>query len=125
MIIMATITVNDLATELESTPREVRKFLRSPESGIEPVGKGSRYAIEKREVRALKSRYAKLARRPKRTTRSNRTPRPTTDRDPDAPLRGGLRGVCGGVAAVGMLAFTAALRSRLTPRQTAPRARFT
>jgi hypothetical protein len=59
MIIMATITVNDLATELESTPREVRKFLRSPESGIEPVGKGSRYAIEKREVRALKSRYAK------------------------------------------------------------------
>jgi hypothetical protein len=37
MIIMATITVNDLATELESTPREVRKFLRSPESGIEPA----------------------------------------------------------------------------------------
>jgi hypothetical protein len=59
MIIMATITVNDLATELESTPREVRKFLRSPESGIEPVGTGSRSAIEKREVRALKSRYAK------------------------------------------------------------------
>lgn len=56
---MANITTAELAIELDATPREVRKFLRSPESGIESVGKGSRYAIEKKQVRSLKARYAK------------------------------------------------------------------
>lgn len=56
---MATISTADLAAALETTPRTLRKFLRSDASGIDSVGKGSRYAIEKREVRSLKGRFAK------------------------------------------------------------------
>ena len=53
-------TTTDLATEFETTPRTLRKFLRSDESGIESVGKGSRYALpsSKREVSALRKRFA-------------------------------------------------------------------
>lgn len=48
-----------LAVEFDTTPREVRKFLRSPGSGIESVGKGSRYSLpsSKREVAALRKRF--------------------------------------------------------------------
>ena len=58
MIIM-TQTTAALAASLETTPRTLRKFLRSPESGIESVGKGSRYALpaSKREVNALKKKF--------------------------------------------------------------------
>lgn len=56
---MATITTADLATELETTPRTLRKFLRADAKarGTETPGKGSRYAIEKREVRSLAKRF--------------------------------------------------------------------
>ena len=52
-------TTTTLATEFETTPRTLRKFLRSPESGIESVGKGSRYSLPtaKREVNALRKRF--------------------------------------------------------------------
>lgn len=52
-------TTSTLATEFETTPRELRKFLRSPESGVEAVGKGSRYALpsSKREVAAMRKRF--------------------------------------------------------------------
>lgn len=56
---MAQITTAELAAEIGTTPREVRKFLRSDESPIEPVGKGSRYSIEKRQVAQLRKKYAK------------------------------------------------------------------
>lgn len=56
---MAAITTTELATELDTTPRTIRKFLRSPESGIASVGKGARYSIERRDIRALRSRFAK------------------------------------------------------------------
>jgi hypothetical protein len=48
-----------LAVEFECSTRELRKFLRSNDSGIAPVGKGSRYALpsSKREVASLKKRY--------------------------------------------------------------------
>lgn len=57
MIIMQTTT--ELAAALDTTPRTLRKFLRSKESGIESVGKGSRYALPtaKREVNALAKRF--------------------------------------------------------------------
>jgi hypothetical protein len=57
MIIMQTTTT--LAAEFETTPRTLRKFLRSPESGIESVGKGSRYSLPtaKREVASLRKRF--------------------------------------------------------------------
>lgn len=56
---MAQITTNELATALDTTPRTARKFLRSPDSGVEGVGKGSRYLIEKRDLRSLRTRFAK------------------------------------------------------------------
>jgi hypothetical protein len=56
---MAQITVNELATTLESTPREVRKFLRSVTPLDEQPGKGGRWMIEKSKVRSIKSQFAK------------------------------------------------------------------
>ena len=52
-------TTAELATALETTPRTLRKFLRSNDSGIESVGKGSRYSLPsgKREVQALAKRF--------------------------------------------------------------------
>jgi hypothetical protein len=59
---MATIlSTADLAAALDTTPRTLRKFLRSDASGIDGVGKGSRYSIEAKQVRSLRSRFAKWA----------------------------------------------------------------
>lgn len=47
----------ELAAAIETTPRTLRKFLRSEGAG---VGKGSRYALpsSKREVASLAKRFA-------------------------------------------------------------------
>lgn len=52
---MAQITAKELAVECNTDARTVRKFLRShlPET----PGKGSRYAIEKRQVASLKKAF--------------------------------------------------------------------
>lgn len=57
---MATITATELAAELGTTPREVRKFLRADAKANEGTtpGKGSRYAIEKKSVAGLRKRFA-------------------------------------------------------------------
>ncbi|MGN6538276.1 MAG: hypothetical protein ACTHKQ_21425 [Mesorhizobium sp.] len=39
-------TAAALAAELEVAPKALRVYLRTPESGIESVGKGGRYSIE-------------------------------------------------------------------------------
>jgi len=56
----ATITTAELAAELNTTPRELRKFLRS-DQGPGKVGKGARYALpgSKREIGALAKKFAK------------------------------------------------------------------
>lgn len=58
---MATMTTAEFATELDANPKYARKFLRADyrERGIETPGKGSRWAIERRELKGLKSRFAK------------------------------------------------------------------
>lgn len=56
---MATINIAELATSLDASPREVRKFLRTVKPLDEQPGKGGRWAIEKREVRSLASKFAK------------------------------------------------------------------
>lgn len=56
---MATITVQDLATELNTDPRTARKFLRSVTPADSQPGKGSRWAIEKRDIRSLRSKFTK------------------------------------------------------------------
>lgn len=58
---MATITVTELALELDTDARTARKFLRSITPKDEQPGKGSRWSIEKREVRSMKSKFAKYA----------------------------------------------------------------
>lgn len=59
----ATITTAELATALDTTPRELRKFLRSDDSGIDGVGKGKRYSLPgtKREITTLRKRYTAWA----------------------------------------------------------------
>jgi hypothetical protein len=49
-------TTAQIATALDTTPRTLRKFLRSEGAG---VGKGSRYALpsSKREVEAMNKRF--------------------------------------------------------------------
>lgn len=57
---MATITVQELATDLGTDARTARKFLRSVTPADAQPGKGSRWAIEKRDVRSLKSKFSKF-----------------------------------------------------------------
>lgn len=54
----ATITTAELAAELDTTPRTLRKFLRAEGEG---VGKGSRYALPatKRDIASLGKKFAK------------------------------------------------------------------
>jgi len=61
MITMAATLLNttEAALELETTPRTLRKFLRSPEGFDQKVGKGQRWSIEKKQMRSLKSRFSK------------------------------------------------------------------
>lgn len=54
---MATMTTAEIAATLDTTPRTLRKFLRSEGAG---VGKGSRYALpaSKRDLTAMAKRFA-------------------------------------------------------------------
>lgn len=74
---MATITPKELAAELDTDPRTLRKFLRSPQGFDAKVGKGHRWSIESRQVRSLKVRFAKWV-------ASNATPAATESDAPDA-----------------------------------------
>jgi hypothetical protein len=59
MINMASMTTTEVASELETDPRTLRKFLRDfYGDGKAVVGKGSRYAIEKRDLRKLRKGFA-------------------------------------------------------------------
>lgn len=53
----ATATTTDIAAAIGTTPRELRKFLRSEARN---VGKGSRYALPagKRDITAMAKRFA-------------------------------------------------------------------
>lgn len=52
----ATITTAELAAELDTTPRTLRKFLRAQDAG---VGKGSRYALpaNARSIASMKKKF--------------------------------------------------------------------
>jgi len=64
VIIMGdTLTVKDVAEELEVEPKTLRKFLRSEvvqnggTVGVDTPGKGKRYSFEADEVEDLKARF--------------------------------------------------------------------
>lgn len=58
-----TLNPKELAVELDTDAKTVRKFLRSKASGLaaEAPGKGGRWAIESKKVRSLKSKFGKWA----------------------------------------------------------------
>ena len=59
---MATLNTAQVAEKLDTTPRELRKFLRASakDAGTTDAlpGKGKRYALEAKSVPALKKQYA-------------------------------------------------------------------
>jgi hypothetical protein len=71
-------TTTEVAAEFGTDPKTLRKFLRSDASGIEKVGKGARYSLpsSKRELTALRKRYAKW---------DEARTAPNTDEAPTAP----------------------------------------
>jgi hypothetical protein len=53
------LTPAEIATEFDTDARTVRKFLRSVTPKDAQPGKGSRWAIEKKQLRSLRSQYGK------------------------------------------------------------------
>lgn len=60
---MATLNTTELAEKFETTPRTLRKFLRSDARNRDAAdtlpGKGSRYSIEAKQVAPLQKRFTK------------------------------------------------------------------
>lgn len=56
---MATITAAELAAELGTDSKTTRRFLRDHFEIEAHPGKGKQWAIEKRDVRSLKSKFSK------------------------------------------------------------------
>lgn len=54
---VAVLTTAEVAEQLDTTPRTLRKFLRSKGSGIEPVGQGKRYALTAQSLPKLTERF--------------------------------------------------------------------
>lgn len=77
---MATIDIATLATELNTDARTTRKFLRTITPADAQPGKGSRWAIEKREVRSLRAKFAKFSTElADAKLAKTSTPKPATD----------------------------------------------
>lgn len=53
------LSTTEVATELETDPRTLRKFLRATTPKDSQPGKGSRYSFEKKDLRGLRTRFAK------------------------------------------------------------------
>lgn len=73
---MSTITPKEFAAKVGSDGRTVRKFLRSPAGMNDRVGKGSRWAIESKQVASLTKKFRKWdeARKAPETTEAPETP---------------------------------------------------
>lgn len=50
-------TTTELAEELETDPRTLRRFLRSESSPVETVGKGKRYVLDTPTVRLIRKAF--------------------------------------------------------------------
>ena len=57
---MADMTATELAAELETDSRTARKYLRSVTPKDAHPGKGSRWSIEKKQLRSLRSQFVKF-----------------------------------------------------------------
>lgn len=54
---MATMTVKDLATELDTDGRTARKFLRKVTPAENHPGKGGRWSIERKSLASLRKQF--------------------------------------------------------------------
>lgn len=72
------LTTAQIADAVGTTPRNLRKFLRSPDSPYEAVGQGSRYHIEDGDLGELRTKYEAWAKRP--GSRSSSTPKKSNKR---------------------------------------------
>lgn len=81
-------TTTELAVALDTTPRNLRKFLRSADSGIESVGKGARYSLpsSKREVGALTKRFNKWAEAQVEARKERETPSDAPETDAEVEV---------------------------------------
>lgn len=52
-----TLTTAEVAEELGTDQKRLRKFLRSNSSPIEPVGQGNRYSITRGQMKTLKKAF--------------------------------------------------------------------
>ena len=80
---MATITVTDLATELNTDARTARKFLRSVTPSEEQPGKGGRWQIEKRDIRSLRSKFWRQIAEAETARKEAKVEAPEVDEDAD------------------------------------------
>lgn len=85
-----TLNPKELAVELDSDAKRVRKFLRSKDSGLaaEAPGKGGRWAIEARKVKGLKAKFARWDEADRKATadaKAARNAAATTETPEDAP----------------------------------------
>lgn len=99
VIQMATLTPAELATELGTDARTARKFLRSvarTDDKFVAPGKGGRWAIEKAQIRSLRSKYAKWTKeqeaakadRAAKALEADNTPEPDNSDTPLEELEG-------------------------------------
>lgn len=51
-------TTKEIAEQLGTDPKTLRKFLRSQDSPVAPVGQGNRYTIDGRTARTLRKAFA-------------------------------------------------------------------
>lgn len=80
----ATATTATIAAELSTTPRELRKFLRSLDQG---VGKGSRYALPatKREIEKMRKNFASWVEAREAAKKVESVDEVESDNEDDAP----------------------------------------
>lgn len=52
------VSTTELAEELETDPRTLRRFLRSEASPVETVGKGKRYVLDTPTVKLIRKQFA-------------------------------------------------------------------
>lgn len=53
----AVLNTRELADQLDTDPKTLRRFFRSPESPVDRVGQGNRYIIERRQLAKLRREF--------------------------------------------------------------------
>lgn len=56
-----TMTTAQVADEVGTDPKRLRRFLRSNSSPVAPAGQGHRYSIERKDLKAIKAKFQEWA----------------------------------------------------------------